>query len=70
MENELTYFKERVMTYEVEVEKMRHEGFAQEREKKRLAEMLKRASESNGGLDIGVHEEVVSIQMFNEISEY
>ena len=70
MENELTYFKERVMTYEVEVEKMRHEGFAQEREKKRLAEMLKRASESNGGLDIGVHEEVVSIQMFKEISEY
>ncbi len=64
MENELTYFKERVMTYEVEVEKMRHEGFAQEREKKRLAEMLKRASESNGGHDIGVHEEVVSIQSF------
>ena len=61
MENELTYFRERVMTYEVEVEKMRHEGFAQEREKKRLAEMLKRASETNGGADIGVHEEVVSI---------
>lgn len=62
MENELTYFRERVMTYEVEVEKMRHEGFAQEREKKRLAEMLKRASESNGGADVGLHEEVVSIQ--------
>ena len=62
MENELTYFRERVMTYEVEVEKMRHEGFAQEREKKRLAEMLKRASESNGGADISVHEEVVSIE--------
>lgn len=62
LENELTYFRERVMTYEVEVEKMRHEGFSQEREKKRLAEMLKRASESNGGADIGVHEEVVSIQ--------
>ena len=61
MENELIYFKERVMTYEVEVEKMRHETFAQEREKKRLAEMLKRASESNRGPDIGVHEEVVSI---------
>ena len=64
MENELTYFRERVMTYEVEVEKMRHEGFAQEREKKKLAEMLKRASESNGGPDIGVHEEVVSIEAF------
>ena len=61
MENELTYFRERVMTYEVEVEKLRHESVAQEREKKRLAEMLKRASESNGGTDIGVHEEVVSI---------
>lgn len=62
MENELTYFRERVMTYEIEVEKMRHESFAQEREKKRLTEMLKRASESNGGADIGVHEEVVSIE--------
>lgn len=60
MENELTYFRERVMTYEIEVEKMRHEGFDQEREKKRLAEMLQRASQSNGGADIGVHEEVVS----------
>ena len=62
MENELTYFRERVMTYEVEVEKMRHEGFAQEREKKRLAEMLKRASETTGAADIGVHEEVVSTE--------
>ena len=62
MENELTYFRERVMTYEVEVEKMRHEGFAQERDKKRLAEMLKRASETSGGADIGVHEEVVSTE--------
>ena len=62
MENELTYFRERVMSYEVEVEKMRHEGFAQEMEKKRLAEMLKRASESSGGADLGVHEEVVSIE--------
>lgn len=60
MENELSYFRERVMTYEVEVEKMRHESFAQEREKKRLAEVLNRASESNGGADIGVREEVVS----------
>lgn len=58
MENELTYFRERVMTYEVEVEKMRHEGFAQEREKKRLAEMLKRTGEPSGGADIGIHEEV------------
>ena len=62
MENELTYFRERVMTYEVEVEKMRHESLSQEREKKRLADMLKRASESNGGPDIGVHEEVVSTE--------
>lgn len=68
MENELTYFRERVMTYEVEVEKMRHEGFAQESEKKRLAEMLKRASESNGGADIGIHEEVVSIEVYSSCS--
>ena len=62
MESELSYFRERVMTYEVEVEKLRHESFSQEREKKRLAEMLQRASESNGGADIGVHEEVVSFK--------
>lgn len=58
MENELTYFRERVMTYESEIEKMRHESFAQEKEKKRLAEVLKRVGESNGGADIGVREEV------------
>lgn len=68
MENELTYFRERVMTYEVEVEKMRHDGYAQEMEKKRLAEMLKRASGSNGGVDIGVHEEVVGIEAFPSCS--
>lgn len=58
MENELTYFRERVMTYEVDIEKMRHESFAQERDKKKLAEMLKRASETNDGADIGIREEV------------
>lgn len=58
MENELTYFRERVMTYEKEIEKMRHESYAQEKEKKRLAEVLKRVSESNGNVDIGVREEV------------
>ena len=58
MENELTYFRERVTNYESEIEKMRHESFAQEKEKKRLAEVLKRVGESNGGADIGVREEV------------
>ncbi|KAK4693710.1 hypothetical protein P7C71_g3742, partial [Lecanoromycetidae sp. Uapishka_2] len=58
MENELTYFRERVMTYEVEIEKMRHESFAQEKEKKRLAEVLKRMGEANGNADIGIREEV------------
>lgn len=58
LENELTYFRERVMTYEVDIEKMRHESFAQERDKKKLAEMLNRASESNNGADIGIREEV------------
>jgi len=58
MENELTYFRERVMTYEVDIEKLRHESFAQERDKKKLAEMLKRASEINDGADIGIREEV------------
>ena len=58
MENELTYFRERVMTYEVDIEKMRHESFAQERDRKRLAEMLKRTSEPNGDADIGIREEV------------
>ena len=58
MENELNYFRERVMTYEVDIEKMRHESFSQEKDKKRLAEMLQRASEPNGGADIGIREEV------------
>ena len=58
MENELTYFRERVTTYESEIERMRHESYAQEREKKRLAEVLKRVGESNGNVDIGVREEV------------
>ncbi|MCJ1457016.1 Anucleate primary sterigmata protein B [Mycoblastus sanguinarius] len=58
MESEVTYLRERIMTYEVENERMRHESFAQEREKKRLAEVLKRASESNGGIDMGAREEV------------
>ena len=62
MESELTYFRERMMTYEIEVEKMRQESSAQEKEKKQLAEMLKRVSETKG--DIGVHEEVVSIEAF------
>lgn len=69
MENELTYFRERVMTYEVEVEKMRHEGFVQEREKNRLGEMLKRANDSNGVADIGVHEEVVSGEAPQDVSQ-
>ncbi|MCJ1277914.1 Anucleate primary sterigmata protein B [Puttea exsequens] len=58
IENELTYFRERVMTYESEIEKMRHESFVQEREKKRLAEVLKRVGENNVGGDIGAREEV------------
>ena len=59
IENEVKYLRERVTTYEVSFEKMRHDSIRQEGEKRRMAEILKTVSR-RGGSDLGVREELVS----------
>ena len=61
MEDELSYLRERVTSYEVEVETMRHESSKQEDEKRRLAEMVEtvRRKGARGGSDVGAREEIV-----------
>ena len=61
MEDEISYLRERVTSYEVEVETMRHESSKQEDEKRRLAEMVEtvRRKGGRGGSDIGAREEIV-----------
>ena len=62
LETELTFLRERVETYEVQVEKLRQESAGKEGEKRRLAEVVKSLSERrNGASDIGVREEVVCL---------
>ena len=62
LETEITFLRERVETYEVQVEKLRQENAGKEGEKRRLAEVVKSLSERrNGASDIGVREEVVSL---------
>ena len=63
LETELTFLRERVETYEVQVEKLRQESAGKEGEKRRLAEVVKSLSERrNGASDIGVREEVVCLR--------
>ncbi|KAI4174484.1 MAG: hypothetical protein LQ343_002241 [Gyalolechia ehrenbergii] len=57
MENEISYLRERVSTYEVDFEKVRHDSIRQESEKRRMAEILKSVSR-RGGSDIGIREEL------------
>lgn len=60
LELEINYLRERVESYEVEVEKLRNDGVAKEGEKRRLAEVVKAMGESrNGEGDPGVREEMV-----------
>lgn len=61
MDDELTYLRDRVISYEVEVETLRHESSKQEDEKRRLAEMVEsvRRKGGRGGSDIGAREEIV-----------
>ena len=60
LETEMTFLRERIETYEVQVEKLRQENAGKEGEKRRLAEVVKSLSERrNGASDIGVREEVV-----------
>lgn len=58
MEEELVYLRNRVVTYEVEVEKVRHERFEQKRETDKLARLLD--YRKNQGSDVAAQEEIVS----------
>ncbi|KAL8832971.1 MAG: hypothetical protein Q9170_004607 [Blastenia crenularia] len=57
LENEVTYLRERVSTYDIDLEKVRHETIRQDGEKRRMAEVLKSVSR-RGGSDIGIREEL------------
>jgi hypothetical protein len=61
-EEELLYLRERIETYEVEIERLREESIAREGEKRRLAEMVKSLVDERGlvGSDVGAREERVS----------
>ena len=64
-ETEITFLRERIETYELEVERLRSESIARESEKRRLAEMVKSLSENrSGGSETGAREERVSKQLF------
>ncbi|WEW60404.1 hypothetical protein PRK78_005889 [Emydomyces testavorans] len=57
-EEELMYLRERMETYEVEIERLRSENIAKESEKRRLAEMVKSLSDGRAvGSDAGAREE-------------
>ncbi|KAL9103265.1 MAG: hypothetical protein Q9163_001687 [Psora crenata] len=58
LEEEVTYLRERATSYDIELEKIRNEKFVQETEKKKLAEVVQRMSETSRGADIGAREEV------------
>lgn len=60
IDDRVTYLTERLMTYEVEIERMRHEISTREGERRRMAEVLKKAGERRGpDSDIGAREEMV-----------
>lgn len=60
-DGEVVFLRERVETYELEIERLRSESIARESEKRRLAEMVKSLSENRaGGSDAGAREERVS----------
>ncbi|OAX85586.1 hypothetical protein ACJ72_00047 [Emergomyces africanus] len=58
-EEELTYLRERIETYEVEIERLRSESISREGEKRRLAEMVKSLGEGRVaiGSETGAREE-------------
>lgn len=60
IDDRVTYLTERLMTYEVEFERMRHEISTREGERRRMAEVLKKAGERREpDSDIGAREEMV-----------
>ncbi|KAI9678404.1 MAG: Anucleate primary sterigmata protein B [Trizodia sp. TS-e1964] len=57
-EEEITYLKERVETYSVEIERLRRDSVIKEGEKRRLAELVRSMGERRGGdPDLGAREE-------------
>ena len=58
LEEEVTYLRERITTYDVEIEKARHEAFVQETEKRKLAEVVRQLSNATQSTDVGAREEV------------
>lgn len=60
-DEELVYLRERIETYELEIERLRSESMAREGEKRRLAEMVKSLNDGRPvGSDSGAREERVS----------
>lgn len=65
-DGEVVFLRERVETYELEIERLRSESIARESEKRRLAEVVKSLSENRaGGSDAGAREERVSDRLFS-----
>ncbi len=59
MEEEVVFLRDRIVTYDVEIEKLRHESFRREGEKKRMAEILQ--SRRTAASDAGAREEIVTL---------
>lgn len=61
-EEEILFLKERIESYEMEIERLRSESLVRESEKRRLAEMVKSLGEGRpAGSDVGAREERVSL---------
>ena len=68
-DGEVIFLRERVESYEVEIERLRSESIAREGEKRRLAEMVKSLNDNRSGAsDAGAREERVSFEyIFNAL---
>ncbi|KAI9772764.1 MAG: Anucleate primary sterigmata protein B [Geoglossum umbratile] len=59
MEEEVNFLRERVETYEIEVERLRREGVSREAEKRRVADVIRGIGERKGADgDLGAREEI------------
>ncbi|EAW09168.1 putative anucleate primary sterigmata (ApsB) [Aspergillus clavatus NRRL 1] len=58
-DEEILYLRERMETYELEIERLRSESMVKESEKRRLAEMVKALSDRPAGSEVGAREERV-----------
>lgn len=67
VEEELIYLRDRVVTYDVEIEKLRHESYKREGEKRRMAEILQ--SRRTAASDAGAREEIVNLPWHESIQQ-